>query len=199
MTAEQRKQHILEASLQLFKSHPYNSIVMEDIAKASNIARTTLYDYYSNKESILVALLEQTAFNARKIEIRGKSAKETFEFFAEDYLTLIQENLIIYRILYQVTPLMTKELTKKMHQWRDEHANQIVALAQVLQDNSLLRETVDLNDVLFVFQGLLSQKINTLLLTNTTLNPKTEAKHICDLLWYGVVKREIKPTVHSII
>lgn len=61
-SAGERKEQILEEALKLFLHDNYSFIVMDDIAKACHIARTTLYEYYSNKEEILIALAEKIAY-----------------------------------------------------------------------------------------------------------------------------------------
>jgi AcrR family transcriptional regulator len=50
---------ILDAASQLFAVKGYRGTDMADIAKAMGLARNSLYRYYSNKDHILVAVLQR--------------------------------------------------------------------------------------------------------------------------------------------
>jgi AcrR family transcriptional regulator len=50
---------ILDAASQLFSVNGYRGTDMGDIAKAMGLARNSLYRYYSNKDHILVAVMQR--------------------------------------------------------------------------------------------------------------------------------------------
>lgn len=52
---ERRKDEIIDASAKLF-SKGYENVTMEDIARESELARSTLYLYFKNKEDIYIAV-----------------------------------------------------------------------------------------------------------------------------------------------
>jgi len=62
----------------LFVKHQVNSVTMGDIAESAGISKKTLYNYYSNKEAIVVAVIE------------GKNCFSLLKCF--DYGTIAQSN-----------------------------------------------------------------------------------------------------------
>jgi AcrR family transcriptional regulator len=50
---------ILDAARALFSANGYRGTDMGDIAKAMGLARNSLYRYYSNKDHILVAVMQR--------------------------------------------------------------------------------------------------------------------------------------------
>jgi AcrR family transcriptional regulator len=53
------RRDILEAAAGLFRAQGYNETSLGDIASHVGIGRTTLYEYFSDKEGILVCLVQQ--------------------------------------------------------------------------------------------------------------------------------------------
>lgn len=53
------RREILEAATGLFRAQGYNDTSLGDIAAHVGIGRTTLYEYFSDKEDILVCLVEE--------------------------------------------------------------------------------------------------------------------------------------------
>src|SRR3982751_2583997 len=51
-----RGQQILDAAAQLFASHRYHEVRMEDIASHAQVAKGTIYRYFHDKEDLYLAL-----------------------------------------------------------------------------------------------------------------------------------------------
>lgn len=56
---ELTRRDILEAAASLFRAQGYNDTSLGDIASHVGIGRTTLYEYFADKEAILVSLVQQ--------------------------------------------------------------------------------------------------------------------------------------------
>ncbi|MGE5371067.1 MAG: TetR/AcrR family transcriptional regulator [Solirubrobacterales bacterium] len=56
---EFKKDLILEAARKLLSDSPFEAITVEDIARASEFGKGTIYQYFESKEDILVHLVEQ--------------------------------------------------------------------------------------------------------------------------------------------
>ena len=50
---------ILRASRRLFSSKGYESTTIEDVAEKAEISKTTLYNYFPNKDSLLIGIAEE--------------------------------------------------------------------------------------------------------------------------------------------
>ena len=57
---EMTRREILDAAGQLFRAEGYSETTLHDIAAYVGIGRTTLYEYFSDKEDVLVNLVEAT-------------------------------------------------------------------------------------------------------------------------------------------
>jgi len=53
------RQRLMEAALRLFREHGYNTATVEKIAEASDVAKSTFFNYFETKDAILPALAEQ--------------------------------------------------------------------------------------------------------------------------------------------
>ena len=53
------REDILEAAAQVFRQKGYHGASMEDIAKAVNLQKPSLYHHVSSKQEILLALLNR--------------------------------------------------------------------------------------------------------------------------------------------
>lgn len=52
------RQKILKASRRLFKEKGYENTMIEDVAKRAEISKATLYNYFPNKDSLLVGTMD---------------------------------------------------------------------------------------------------------------------------------------------
>ena len=52
------RQDILKASRRLFKEKGYENTMIDDVADKAEISKATLYNYFPNKESLLVGTMD---------------------------------------------------------------------------------------------------------------------------------------------
>ncbi len=60
------RQKILKASRRLFKENGYENTMIEDVANKAEISKATLYNYFPNKESLLVGTMDDVTYAFRK-------------------------------------------------------------------------------------------------------------------------------------
>lgn len=72
---EEVKQRIVSTAGQLFMRHGVKSITMDDVAKECGMSKRTLYEYFSDKESLLISCIE--AFIAYKRAEHEEFLKES--------------------------------------------------------------------------------------------------------------------------
>lgn len=60
------RQKILKASRRLFKEKGYENTMIEDVANRAEISKATLYNYFPNKESLLVGTMDDVAYSFKK-------------------------------------------------------------------------------------------------------------------------------------
>jgi AcrR family transcriptional regulator len=59
LTAEERRERILQAALEVFAARGYREASMAVIAEAAGITPAVIYDHFSSKEGLYTSLLEQ--------------------------------------------------------------------------------------------------------------------------------------------
>lgn len=57
--AAQRREAILEAAAHVFTARGYTGASIRDVAEAADVADGTIYNYFANKEALLLALLDR--------------------------------------------------------------------------------------------------------------------------------------------
>jgi AcrR family transcriptional regulator len=55
---EQTRGRVLEAAYELFRRQGYNRVTMDDIAKAAELTKRTLYHHFNSKDQLLADVLE---------------------------------------------------------------------------------------------------------------------------------------------
>jgi AcrR family transcriptional regulator len=67
LAAEARRAQILDVAKRVFSRRGYRTANVADICEAARIGRGTLYQYFENKEAVLVALMEEIAARVEKV------------------------------------------------------------------------------------------------------------------------------------
>lgn len=104
------KQMIQQAFLQLLSSAPMHEIAVKNITDQANIHRSTFYVYYSNKEALYQAIIEDTLFDLEKaIQPASNLTFEAIQKLYEEstcilnealfFLQHIESNELAYRVL----------------------------------------------------------------------------------------------------
>ena len=86
------RQDILKASRRLFKEKGYENTMIDDVADKAEISKATLYNYFPNKESLLVGTMDDQIAAAEKY-IRESGKEENLCSY--DKLKLALEFLIL--------------------------------------------------------------------------------------------------------
>ena len=76
------RQQIVDAARALFEERGYHTILVDDIAKAADVARATLYQYFESKEHIFVELVEDSGAALNRLNRQLGPLGPTTEGFA---------------------------------------------------------------------------------------------------------------------
>lgn len=60
---EETRLNIIDCSIELFRAKGFHETSMEEIAEKADVSKGTLYNYFENKESILIAYVQSTIVN----------------------------------------------------------------------------------------------------------------------------------------
>jgi AcrR family transcriptional regulator len=86
MKADERKEAILRCATRLFSNQGYYQTHISDIIKEAQIARGTVYQYFTNKDDIFITIvdifyekwIDMVSFETAKIDFNAISAKDYF-------------------------------------------------------------------------------------------------------------------------
>lgn len=92
---EERKQQIMEAALEVFAENGYHKSSISQIAKEANISKGLMYNYFQNKEDLLIGVMDDGVQYLLRayIEATGEPANvqlrnlivNSFDFMDKDY------------------------------------------------------------------------------------------------------------------
>lgn len=129
--ANEKKKLISEKALDVFSNKGYYNTNMDDIAKACEIGRTTLYDYFKNKEAIFLYTMESffnmldgqidMVNNIQTIDSIDK-IKYIFNVVFDAYMELAPMSLMIldiWAVLYRDKPELLGDTKMRMHKYRE--------------------------------------------------------------------------------
>jgi len=126
---DERKAMILQTALRLFAVRGYDSIVVDDIARAAGCSRGLFYHYFKNKEEVFIALIQLAedrarVENHRDIDLHAQPAIEVIKSIVEQMLEEIFKSddspyflyMFINMHLQKTLPLPAKEIHSKGHE-----------------------------------------------------------------------------------
>jgi AcrR family transcriptional regulator len=103
VTAARRKQ-ILEAAAQVFAEKGFHRATIKDIARAARIADGTIYNYFENKEALILGLLDRLNESEQRgadfeRAIQGSLRDWARAYFSQRIAAVQPQNLEILRVL----------------------------------------------------------------------------------------------------
>ena len=75
---------ILDAAREVFADIGYGAATVRDIVRGTDLATGTFYNYFPDKETVLIALLDETAGEARSRVREARRSGTTLEAFVRD-------------------------------------------------------------------------------------------------------------------
>jgi AcrR family transcriptional regulator len=103
MDVDERRAQLLERGADLFTSHPYDELSMQEIAKAVGISKALLYHYFPSKQAFFEETLSTWAERLRERTEPDPSLSPVEQLTAslDGFLSLVEENSVAYRNLMQ--------------------------------------------------------------------------------------------------
>lgn len=96
-----RKEEIITACAELYKTMSFKEITIKEIGNATSFTRTSIYNYFQTKEEIFLALLqrEYELWNGRLKDIREGHEKMTGEEFADALAHSLEERENLLKLM----------------------------------------------------------------------------------------------------
>lgn len=113
---EERKLQIMEVALELFSKNGYHGVSVSQIAKACDVSKGLMYNYFESKDALLQFILEDYS---QKIYIElGASddavlTKAQFEHFIRTIYRMVRENTKYYKLIFALS--FQEDVAAMMH------------------------------------------------------------------------------------
>ena len=149
-----RRASILKASRRLFSRNGFEAANIDDIAEMAEVSRATLYNYFPNKESLLIGIAEDELENIRGI-IRSELKDETR---ADVKLRRVLEVFVLDSIPYinlsrKITYLNSCE-DSDLYSTRVGMMEIFRELAEEARQQGLFRDDVSTDDIVDIIMGV---------------------------------------------
>lgn len=97
-----RRAHILDAATQVFAAKGFHRATIKEIARVAGVADGTIYNYFDNKNELLLGILDRlNESGARAEDLTGIVSEDDFQAFLARYLqhriSLIWPNREVFR------------------------------------------------------------------------------------------------------
>lgn len=163
MAQADRYSHIALAAKDLFAELGFAATTMDKIAKRLGIGRTTLYDYFQSKDDMLYYLIDQRIDLDEQLCPDGSLETQLRQLMAAS-LTRFMDNYILYKILFTEKPVFANRTSNKILQWQQTVLATVSRLLAEAVAGKQLSARCPLDQMVFVFQALLGQRMSQLLL-----------------------------------
>ena len=152
---EKRKQQIIDTAKEMFMTRGFQSTHIGQICENLDIARGTVYQYFSNKKEILYAILETVAESMADIldpddlkdYLKMKPEKEILVKFIDNRisscLAVISEEPIVIKLIYRDITGVDDEVTEKVYIFLDNIIDIIAREITILRDNKIFQKDIE--------------------------------------------------------
>jgi AcrR family transcriptional regulator len=109
LSAEERREHILRAGMEVFAERGYQEASMVEIARAAGITPAVIYDHFASKAELQITLLEaQTeellAFVGAAVAGEFEETAERIRVGVDAFFTFVEEHPYAWRMLFRDPP-----------------------------------------------------------------------------------------------
>lgn len=121
---EQRRNQIMEAAVELFRTQGYHATTMRNICQKAKVNRGSFYDYFGSKSDILVYIYKQVM--NRDLDWASPDGKISGWKGIEQFLRVLMANAwtqerIYIQLLYRETNNLDKQSMKEVLKLESEH------------------------------------------------------------------------------
>jgi AcrR family transcriptional regulator len=113
---QERRQQILAAAATVFAEKGFDRATIGDVARAAGVSDGSIYNYFRDKQDLLVHLPRQfiqppfAAIQAASVAGQTTSPEFVLQLIAQNIVTVITQNRELARVLFTTIPLMDEKL-----------------------------------------------------------------------------------------
>jgi AcrR family transcriptional regulator len=109
LSAEERREHILRAGMEVFAERGYPEASMAEIARAAGITPAVIYDHFASKAELQISLLERQTeellvFVGSAVAGEFDDMAERFRVGVDAFFSFVEEHPYAWRMLFRDPP-----------------------------------------------------------------------------------------------
>jgi AcrR family transcriptional regulator len=147
MKAADRRVQLLEVARRVFGTSGFHAVSMEAVAKEAGVTKPILYDHFSSKKDLYLALIDADLAvlhdNVRQALDSPIGNRERIRASFEAYFDFVDEEADGFRLLMQETVGAEREFRERVAQIRDRILSEVADLIVRESKGSLGREHAD--------------------------------------------------------
>lgn len=152
---EKRKQQIIDTAKNMFITRGFQSTHIGQVCENLDIARGTVYQYFSNKKEILYAILDSVAESCEDIldpddlkdYLKSKPDTDTIIKFIDERisscLTVISNEPIVIKLLYRDIAGVDDEVSEKVAEFLKHLVEIITKEIETLREYHIFKKEID--------------------------------------------------------
>lgn len=152
---EKRKQQIIDTAKDMFINRGFQSTHIGQVCEELDIARGTVYQYFSNKKEILYAILESVAETIEDILdpddlkdfLKMKPENEVIVKFIDNRISsclgVISNEPIVIRLIYRDIAGIDEEVSEKVSEFLEKITMVISKEIEVLRNNNIFKSEIE--------------------------------------------------------
>jgi AcrR family transcriptional regulator len=127
-----RRHAIVQQAAGIFLKKGFHETSMQEIAKATGLGKSTLYDYFKTKDEILVCILEEQFDNmteeARNIALQDLPPDQRLRLLMEKHIENLQANKSLFMKLTAESQCLKLESQRQLQDKRQTYQDLIRAI-----------------------------------------------------------------------
>ena len=152
---EKRKQQIIDTAKEMFISKGFQSTHIGQVCEHLDIARGTVYQYFSNKKEILYAILNKVSEDMEDIldpddlkdYLKTKPDTEVLVRWIDNRIStcleLLSNEPIVIKLMYRDIVGIDEEVSEKVKIFTDHIVETISREIGILRDNGIFKKELD--------------------------------------------------------
>jgi AcrR family transcriptional regulator len=189
LSADARREQILEVALEVFATHGFHGASMNDVAEAIGVTKPVLYQHFDSKRDLYQALIDEVGnrllANIAKATAEATDGRSQTELGFRAYFRWVSDDHDAFRFLFGSGTRRDDEFNAAVRRITAEAARAVAPLIAVDIDE---RHRTTLAHALV---GLAEGASRLLVDRGDEFDPDEIAKEVADLAWAGL--RAVQP------
>jgi AcrR family transcriptional regulator len=188
MSVETRN-NILAAANRLFLRQGYTATSMRQIAELAGIGKATIYHHFSDKESVIMALLDQNMSRMNDVleRIRTETRpRERIQVATEASIDFLYQFADIMQIVRREVPVVRGQTQNDFAQFFQEYIQLMADAIKIGTDQGVFR-SVDAEQAARVLMSMIQGTFAMAYLTNErSFSPQQTTSSLLDVFFNGI-------------